>query len=457
MAPTDPTTRHVAVLAFPFGTHAAPLLTLVRDLSAAAPDAVFSFFSTSRSNKTLFSSPSSSAEETSKVVPYDIGDGTRDGSAAAPTIETVDAFLNAVPGNFERGLVEAEKVVGVKIGCLVSDAFFWFAGEMAGERRIPWVPLWTSGPRSLLSHLYTDHIRRRFEDPEHNKEDQTLNFLPEFSSFRVTDLPLGIIIPPRKSESPFDIMLHKMAQTLPKANAVVINSFHQIDSQISTHLKTQFHKFLNLGPFTLTNTKPNNEYDPNNCLEWLSRQNPRSVVYISFGSLVVPHADKVAILVEALKESGFSFLWSYRGENNTTLFEETLNGKLVSWAPQVEVLKHPSVGAFVTHCGWNSILESIVGGVPMICCPFFGDQMMNMRTIEDVWGIGVGVEGVASKHDFLKALRSVLVEEEGKGMRERIGVMKKLAYEAVTVDDNVVDGGSSRRDFNDLVEIITKG
>ncbi|XP_062079774.1 flavonoid 3-O-glucosyltransferase-like [Humulus lupulus] len=452
---TDPDpTRHVAVLAFPFGTHAGPLLSLVRELSTAAPDVKFSFLSTSRSNKALFSSESSERAEI-KVVPFDVGDGTREGSAPPGNlIEAVDAFLNAVPENFERGLVEAEKVVGVKIGCVVSDAFFWFAGQMAGERRIPWVPLWTSGPRPLLSIMYIDEIRRRFGARENNK-DEILDFLPGFSSFQITDLSAGIIIPPETSESPFDIMLHKMAHALPKANAVVINSFHQIDSQISTHLKTQFKKFLNVGPFTLmtTSQNPKHKYDSNGCLEWLSGHNPASVVYVSFGSMVTPHPDKMAVLAEALKASGFSFLWSYRGQE-TPLVEETLEGKLVSWAPQVEVLKHPSVGVFVTHCGWNSILESIVGGVPLICCPIFGDQMTNRRTIEQVWGIGVGVEveGVMSKHGVLKALRSVLVEEEGKGMRRRIRAMKKLAFEAVDSVD-----GSSSKDFNELVEIITTG
>ena len=184
------------------------------------------------------------------------------------------------------------------------------------------------------------------------------------------------------------------------------------------------------------------------------------MVYISFGSMVIPPPNDVAALVEALEESGVPFLWSYRGKLEGILggkSESALNGKLVPWAPQVEVLKHSSVGAFVTHCGWSSILESIVGGVPLICRPFFGDQRLNMRTLEAIWGIGVRAGGgggggeVITKRGFLEALRMVLVEEEGKVMRERIGVLKKLAYEAIDVDD------SSRKDFNDLVEIVTTG
>ncbi|PON56816.1 UDP-glucuronosyl/UDP-glucosyltransferase [Parasponia andersonii] len=451
----DPT-RHVAVLAFPFGTHAGPLLSLVRNLSAVAPDARFSFLSTSWSNQTLFSGMK--GEEINNVRPFDVDDGARDDHVPSRNpIEAVELFLKATPRNFERGLEEAEKEVGLKIGCIVSDAFFWFAGDMAGEKRIPWVALWTAAVRSLFVHVDTDEIRRNLEAQGISNKGQTLDFLPGFSSIRSSDLPEGIIISPENSESPVDILLHKMGLILPKATAVLINSFHQLDPEISDHLKTRFRNFLHIGPLILTSPpNPKPESDPNNCLEWLSGHDAASVIYVSFGSVVTPPPHEVTALAEALKESGFPFLWSYRGTKPEGILddgvsESGVNGKLVTWAPQVELLRHPSVGVFVTHCGWNSILESVVGGVPLICRPFFGDQRLNMRTVEAIWGIGVGLGGVMTKQGVLGSLRRVLVEEDGKGMRERIGVMKKLAYAATGVD------GSSRKDVNDLVEIITNG
>lgn len=75
------------------------------------------------------------------------------------------------------------------------------------------------------------------------------------------------------------------------------------------------------------------------------------------------------------------------------------------WAPQVDILKHKAIGVLITHCGWNSMLESIVGGVPMICRPFFGDHRLNGRMIESVWEIGVNVEdGKFTKDGLMKRL-----------------------------------------------------
>ncbi|KAL5549054.1 hypothetical protein UlMin_004285 [Ulmus minor] len=437
--------QHVAVLAFPFGSHAAPLLSLIRNLAAASPTTKFSFFGTSRSNQAIFLSSNDD-----NIKPYDVVDGLPEGFVPSGNpIEAMELFLEATPENFKSALEVAEEESGLKIGCLVSDAFFWFAGEIADEKQVPWVPLWTAAPRSLLCHLDTDLIRRSLGSDGSGDEDQTLDFLPGFSEIRKADIPKEVFLS-GKSESPFESMMHKMALMLPKAKAVSINSFHEVDPEIANHLKTRFRSFLNVGPFTLTSQpNPKQKLDEHGCLEWLDKQEPGSVVYISFGSVVTPPPHEVAALVDALEESGFPFLWSFRG-NQEGLLKSCLSGKLVPWAPQVEVLKHASVGAFVTHCGWNSVLETIIGGVPLIGRSFFGDQKLNLRTCEAVWGIGVGIEGgVITKEGMIKALQRVLLEERNV-MREKIRVLKKLAHEAVE------SNGGSTQDFNTLVEIVTK-
>ena len=132
-------------------------------------------------------------------------------------------------------------------------------------------------------------------------------------------------------------------------------------------------------------------------------------------------------------------------------FERTSDiGKVVPWTPQLEVLAHSSVGVFVTHCGWSSLMESIACGVPMICRPFFGDQKLNRRVIEDVWQIGVGIKGgVFTKDGMLNALDLVLSKETGNRMRANIAELKQSAEKAVE------ENGSSSEDFKNLVEIVT--
>jgi hypothetical protein len=281
-------------------------------------------------------------------------------------------------------------------------------------------------------------------------EDQTLDFIPGFSTIRAVDLPEGVI---GDITSPFAIMLHNMGLMLPHANAVAINSFEEMDPDMVNQLKSRFHKFLNVGPFPLTWPPPFNS-DEHNCLEWLDQQSAGSVAYISFGSVITPPPHELAALAEALEASGFPFLWSFRGneENFPKGFIErtSKNGKVVQWAPQMQVLKHRAVGVFVTHCGWNSVLESIIAGVPMICRPFFGDQRLNTRTVEVLWGIGVGIEGgVFTKDGTVKALTLTLSSEEGKKMKKKAEAFQEPALKAVG------HAGSSTENFDTLVEVVT--
>lgn len=151
--------KHVAALAFPFGSHAAPLLSLVNRIATTAPQVKFSFFSTAISNRSIFSDPTN---HVNNVKPYDVPDGLPEGYVATKgPLEAIGLFLKATPGNFRSVMEVAMEETGRKISCIMSDAFFGFAAKMAEEMDVPWVPLWTAGPRSLLAHVDTDVIRQR--------------------------------------------------------------------------------------------------------------------------------------------------------------------------------------------------------------------------------------------------------------------------------------------------------
>ncbi|GLT30023.1 hypothetical protein SLA2020_048480 [Shorea laevis] len=319
---------------------------------------------------------------------------------------------------------------------------------MAEELQVPWVALWTAGPRSLLIHVETDKIRRHLGIE--GAPDKTLDFLPEFSAIRASDLPDEVVC--RNVHSPFAEMLHKMGLALPRATAVAANSFQELDPLIVNMLKSRFQKFLNVGPFCLTVPPPfSDTYD---CMEWLNKQEPSSVVYISFGSVITPPPHELTALLEALEDVGSPYLWSLRGDQEKLLGREFVErskekGKIVPWVPQLKVLQHNSVGVFVTHCGWNSVLESIIAGVPLIVRPFFGEQNLNNRIVEAVWGMGLGVEGgIVTKDGMVKALKLILSTEEGEKLRKKIEVHKELALKAVEPN------GSSTENFQTLVKII---
>ncbi|KAG2699298.1 hypothetical protein I3843_07G185700 [Carya illinoinensis] len=443
---TEVEKKHVAVLAFPFGSHAAPLFNLVRGIAAAAPGVRFSFFSTAASNRSIFSD---TTNQMNNIKPYGVPDGNT--VLTKNLDERLELFLKATPGNFRSVMEVAMSETGRKISCIISDAFLAFAGKMAEDMDVPWVPFWTAGPRSLLVHIETEAIRQILG--ANDSEDQrTLDFIPGFSSVRVADLPQGVLS--GNLESPFSKMLHGMGLMLGEATAVVINSFEELDPIAVNELKSRLQKFLNVGPFTLTWAPPLSS-DEHGCLQWLDEHKTESVAYIGFGRVVTPPPHELAALAEALETSGFPFLWSFRGNVDEELpkgfIERTSSrGKVVPWAPQMDVLGHRSVGVFVTHCGWNSVLESIVSRVPMICRPFFGDQMLNMRVVESVWGIGLGIEGtVFTKDGAVKALEQTLLNEQGKKMREKAEAFRETALKAVGIN------GDSSENLKTLIELVT--
>ncbi|KAK4415264.1 Flavonol 3-O-glucosyltransferase F3GT2 [Sesamum alatum] len=415
---------HIGVLAFPFGTHAAPLLDLVRRLSASAPNAQFSFFNSAVSNNKFFGERVSDSR--GNIRAYDVWDGTPEGFSGGH-LEAVGLFLNASPGNFEKAIGEAEEETGMKVCCLVSDGFLWFGGDLAEKRGVPWVAFWAAAAFSLSAHIYTDEILKAVgstDVAETAEQEQTLSFIPGLSKVRLSDLPPEIFI--HKNPSPLALAIKKMVENLPKATAIVLNSFEEMDPQITTDLKSKFQHFLNVGPSILASPAPPSPDDKTGCLAWLETQNrPKSVVYISFGS--------------AKKSLPEGFL------DRTNEI-----GKIVPWAPQLQVLGHSSVGVFVTHCGWNSILESISGGVPMICRPFFGDQKLNGRMVESSWKIGVGIPGgVFRKSETIEALNYVMRSESGNVIRENVHPLREKAGNAVKLE------GSSTKNFNKLLEIIS--
>ncbi|XP_055808898.1 anthocyanidin 3-O-glucosyltransferase-like [Solanum dulcamara] len=436
---------HIALLAFPFGSHAAPLLTLVQKISPFLPsNTIYSFFNTSNSNTSIFSKTPN--QENIKI--YNVWDGVKEGNDTPIGREAIDLFMQSTPTNFEKSMKEAEDETGVKFSCIFSDAFLWFSCEFAKKMNIPWIAFWTAGSCSLSVHLYTDLIR---------SNNETLLKIPGFSStLRMNDIPPEVIA--ENLKGPMPSMLYNMALNLHKANAIVLNSFEELDPIINKDLKSKLQKVLNIGPLVLQSSKNvllNANSDESGCIQWLDKQKEKSVVYLSFGTVTTLPPNEIIAIAEALESKKMSFIWSLRDNGIKILPKGFLErteefGKIVPWAPQLEILSHSSVGVFVTHCGWNSILEGISYGVPMICRPFFGDQTLNSRMLESVWEVGLQIEGGNfTRSGTIRALDTFFNEEKGKVLRENVERLKEKALEAVKTNN-----GSSIENFKVLVELV---
>jgi len=193
-------------------------------------------------------------------------------------------------------------------------------------------------------------------------------------------------------------------------------------------------------------------------MTWLDSQLNKSVVYISFGSITIMSRDELLEFWHGLVDSGQRFLWVTRPDlvqGMTEASGQTIPAQLeqgtrergcfVPWAPQEEVLAHPAVGCFLTHSGWNSTLESIAAGVPMICWPFFADQQITSRFVSEVWKIGVDMKDTCDRVTVERMVRKVMMDVE---LRTSICEMAKIARESTE------EGGSSHMNFQKLIQYI---
>ncbi|XP_047312788.1 LOW QUALITY PROTEIN: anthocyanidin 3-O-glucosyltransferase 5-like [Impatiens glandulifera] len=212
-------------------------------------------------------------------------------------------------------------------------------------------------------------------------------------------------------------------------------------------------------------------------LTWLDRQPRESVLYVSFGSGGTMSADQVTELAWGLELSGRRFLWKVRppvegGQADAAFFTggsgegdtaEEILGKflphgfltrtcnvgmvITRWAHQVEILSHPSIGGFMSHCGWNSTLEGITKSLPMIAWPLYAEQRMNAAFLTDEAGVAVRSKELLAlkKRDEIKNMVGSVMEENNP-MRKRAQEIQESAMKAIEV------GGSSHKALNLFIQ-----
>lgn len=280
--------------------------------------------------------------------------------------------------------------------------------------------------------------------------------MPEFHPLRYKDFPDS-----RRASLESITELYRNAVNKRTASSVIINTASCLESSSLSCLQESLDiPVYTIGPLHMVASAPTSLLEENtSCIEWLNKQKQNSVVFVGLGSLALMEINEVMEMVSGLAASNQKFLWvirpgSIRGSEWLESLPEEFNemvsdrGYIVKWAPQKEVLAHPAVGGFWSHCGWNSTLESLGAGVPVICKPFTGDQKVNARYLECVWKIGMQVEGDLDRGAVERAVRRLMVGEEGEDMRKRaVSLREKLR-------GSVRNGGSSHNSLEEFVNFL---
>lgn len=196
------------------------------------------------------------------------------------------------------------------------------------------------------------------------------------------------------------------------------------------------------------------------CINWLDAQPKNSVLYVSFGSHVSLSSSQLEEIAMGLHESEVSFFWVARDKATTNILQQIAGekGLVVPWCDQLKVLCHPSVGGFLSHCGWNSVLEAVFAGVPFLAFPIFWDQLVNGRIVADEWKIGINLRehknenGTVSRAVVSAAVTKImdLDDVDSQEMRRRAAELHQASHSAIQ------EGGSSYRSLRSFVKDIRK-
>ncbi|XVF45061.1 hypothetical protein PTKIN_Ptkin02bG0175400 [Pterospermum kingtungense] len=379
----------------------------------------------------------------------------------------METLAKVGPGNLSNLIKEYYHDTHKKLFCIVSNPFVSWVVDAALENRVPCAMLWIQ-PCSLYAIYYRFYNKLNpfssFTYPDMSIE------LPGLPLLRTEDLPSFVL--PSNTYGSLAMTISVLFQNMKRHKWVLANSFFELEKEAIESM-AELCPIRPVGPLVPPSLLGEDQsldagiemWKPDGTsLDWLNNQPPASVIYVSFGSLAVLPAKVMEAIATALKNANHPFLWVVKrpeipsadgaGELPLGFEEETKNkGLIVSWSPQTKVLAHPSIACFITHCGWNSLLETCVAGVPVLAYPQWSDQPTNAKLIVDVLKVGVrlkpGLEGVVS-NEIEKCIKEVLSGPKSEEFKKNAAALKLAAREAVAI------GGSSDRNIQLFVNEIAQ-
>lgn len=337
------------------------------------------------------------------------------------------------------------------ITCLLSDSHLGWVQDVANAMGLPRICFLTSSTTEFSVLFHQPLLLSQGVLPFKEGESDIIRCVPGLPPTKRTEFPSFLQV-----EDPLDFefqyFMRQIARVV-EADRLLVASFHDLEAQVLQILATKLN-IQPIGPLFLQGFHDDVEVDP--CETWLDEQPPNSVIYIAFGTLANLEEHEVHAIAGGLELSKHSFLWALREDTVSGVpnplppgFKGTSNGLVVTWTQQKRILKHPSVGAFLTHCGWGSTLEAICTGVPLLCWPLYGDQLLNCNLLVEQWQVGVKIApGLANRRQSLTrdhVASAITTIMSSSTYRLNMTNLQALAKYACGLD------GSSQRNFLQLV------
>uniref|UniRef100_A0A0D9VD48 Glycosyltransferase n=1 Tax=Leersia perrieri TaxID=77586 RepID=A0A0D9VD48_9ORYZ len=473
-AATASSPPHLLFICFPGQGHINPMLRLAKRI--AAKGLLVTFSTTSSAGAKLVSSSAGGVSAGGNGVPLGRGrirfeflDDEFDG-------KEIDALMHhletAGPPAFES-LLRRQAAAGRPVACVVGNPFIPWAVDVAAAAGIPAAVLWVQSCAVFSLYYHAVHGLVVFP-PE---DDLAATFkLPGLPAMSVADVP-SFLLPSNPFKSLTDAIVRQIRE-IGKARWVFVNSFMElerdaVDALAGGEVSPPPPPLIPVGPLIelddgedeTTAVRGDMIKAADDCIGWLDSHPPRSVVYASLGSVVVLDAGEVAEMAHGLAATGRPFLWVVRPDSRELLPDGFLDGGaedghvtaaargrglVVGWSPQERVLAHTSVAVFLTHCGWNSTLETMAAGVPVVAFPQWGDQCTDAKFLVDELAMGVRLRRAPSlRRDDVRGAVDAAVSGPRAG-----DMLASAAAWSAACRAAVAAGGSSDRHVEAFVEEV---
>nr|QSB46669.1 glycosyltransferase [Rubia yunnanensis] len=351
-----------------------------------------------------------------------------------------------------------------KLAGIVIDMFCTTMIDVANEHEVPAYVFYTSTASMIgLRH----HVQTVLDGSDESAD------LREFSVSTYVNTVPSKLFPPvwLNKHAPY---AHHTRRIISESKGILVNTFSELEPYAVAALTNNptVPTIYPVGPLIDLKAAGKDNPKGDTIMKWLDTQPPSSVIFLCFGSMGCFDVSQLKEIAHAVENSGFRFLWSMRKppgkEQHLAMpseyddfghvlpegfLERTSGiGRVTGWAPQTQVLGHPAVGGFVTHCGWNSVLESIWFGVPMAAWPLYAEQQMNAFSL--VKEVGVAAE---IKIDYMKDAPVLVGADQIEGgirevMEGESGIRKKAKELMEKARNALVEGGSSYSSLGRFIE-----
>ncbi|KAI3930336.1 hypothetical protein MKW92_050003 [Papaver armeniacum] len=440
---------HVLVLPLPVQGHINPILQFSKRL--VSKGIKVTLFTTILASKSVQPGVSSISVET-----FSEGEGF-ESSSGDDFMEKIEiAVCKSLPE-----FVDKQSKLGCPVKCVVYDSIMPWALPLAKDLGLIGASFYTQS--SAVSAIYYQVNKGLIGMPV----DGPTTLVPGLPLLEPDELP-SFVHKPDVYPAFLPLVLSRFSN-VDEADWLLFNTYDKLEEQVVNWMAKQSQtRMITVGPtvpsFYLDKRLEDNAYglhlftpDSDTCTKWLDTKEAASVVYMSFGSLANLGEEQMEEIAWGVRNTNYNFIWVVRATEETKLpknFVQETSGKglVTGWCQQLEVLAHKAVGCFVTHCGWNSILEALSLGVPMVAIPQWTDQPTNAKFVEDIWKVGVRAKsdekGMVTRDKLEESIKLVMEGESREEINKNSTRLKELALEAVG------EGGSSDKNIDEFVSKI---